>query len=183
MNTVDCLRHWILGGALALVCLPAGIVAQQPPGPGRLQLERQVWARFGEIVRERLGLTAEDQSELGEVLRTYQEDREALALREAQLQRRVLSESLLTAREVAPLLTDDEARAILSEMEAIRDEERRLAAAEQERLLELLTPSQLVRFYALRDALNQRTRGLRQGGPARPGGVGRGGGPLGLPLF
>jgi Spy/CpxP family protein refolding chaperone len=144
-------------------------------------LERQVWARFGEIVRERLGLTAEGQRELGEVLRTYQEDREALALREAQLQRRVLSEGLLTAPDVAPLLTDEEAREILSEMEAIRDEERRLAAAEQERLLEILTPSQLVRFHALRDALNQRTRGLRQGGPARQGGAGRGGGPLGLP--
>jgi len=163
----------VLGAALLFAVWPAATVAQQPGG-GRLQLERQVWARFGEIVRERLDLSEEGQRELAEVLRTYQEDREALALREAQLQRRVVAEGILTTRDAAPLLTDEEAREILSEMEAIRDEERRLAVAEQERLLELLTPSQLIRFYALREALNQRTRGLRQGGVGRGAGVGRG---------
>ena len=164
------------GVILACSLSPTAATAQQ--GGARLQLERQIWARFGEIVNERLDLSEEAQREMAEILRTYREDREALALREAQLQRRVVTEGVLTDSELAPLVSDDEAREILAEMESIRDEERRLAGAEQERLLELLSPSQLVQFYALREALNQRAAGLRQGGALGPG-VGKGrGGPL-----
>jgi Spy/CpxP family protein refolding chaperone len=177
MNMKSRRKEFALGGVLAvslLALLPGATVAQQ--AGARPQLERQVWARFAEIIHERLGLSDEAQRELTEVLRIYREDREALALREAQLQRRVVAEGMLTARDVVPLLSDEDAHEILAEMEAIRDEERRLVTAEQERLLELLTPSQLVQFYALREALNQRTAGLRQGRGLGPGpGMGRGG--------
>lgn len=163
-------RVALLVAALVATGSPGVVAAQQGP-PGRMELERRVRARFGELVRERLGLTPEEQRELGEVLRTYQEEREALALREAQLRRRVATHGVLGGRDVDPLLDDEEALEILSEWEAIWEEERRLVRDEQEALLDLLTPAQLVRLYALREALNERVRGFRQGGP--PGEAGR----------
>jgi hypothetical protein len=170
MNVACRFRRAVLGAGLLLAFLPAGSAGQQR-GPGRLELERQVWARFGETVRQRLALAPESWRELEGILRTFREDREALTLREAQLRRRVVSQGVLAGRGQAPPLSDAEAREILAAMAEIRREESGLALAEQERLLEVLTPSQLVVLYALRDALNERARRLRQGGPG-PGRVG-----------
>lgn len=182
MNVDRILRRALVVGCLAVAALPSALVAQQ--GPRRMEMERRVRERFGQIVRERLDLSPEDQQRLADILRTFQEEREALALREAQLRRRIVAQGVLTPRDRTPLLSDDEAREILEEWRQIWDEERSLVTAEQEQLLQVLSPSELVRFYAMRDALNERVRGLRQGGPPG-GGMGpgprSGGGPPGGP--
>lgn len=169
MNRKIGLRRALLGACLMVVTLPLAGAAQQGP-QRRMEMERRVRERFGEIVKERLGLSAEQQQELADVLRTFQEERESLALRESQLRRRIVAQGVLTPRDDAPLLDDEEAREILDEWRKIWDDERSLVSAEEDRLLQLLTPSQLVRFYAMREALNDRVRGLRQGGPPGPGG-------------
>lgn len=175
-------RTWrgvLILAALAGVVVPPPQASAQPVPPGRMELERRVRARFGEIIRERLDLSADEQRRLGEVLRTYQEEREALALREAQLRRRIVTQGVLAPRDATPLLSEDEAQEILEEWRTIWEEERRLVREEQEALLELLTPAELVRLYALREALNERVRGLRRGGLPGPGGAGPGPGGIG----
>lgn len=165
----------VLGAVMGAPVGPGAGAAQQGP-PGRMEMERRVWARFGEVIRERLDLTADEQRRLGEVLRSYQEQREALALREAQLRRRIVTQGVLGPGGAGPLLSDEQAREILSEWGAVWDEERRLVQEEQGALLEILTPAELVRLYALREALNDRVRGFRRRGPP---GTGAGGGPPG----
>lgn len=159
----------LLGAVMGAPGLPGMAAAQGPPG--RMEMERRVRARFAEVIQERLDLTADEQRRLSEVLRSHQEEREALALREAQLRRRIVMQGVLAPREATPLLSDEEAAGILSEWRAIWDEERRLVQREQDALLEILTPAELIRLYALREALNDRVRGFRSGGPPGGGGV------------
>ena len=75
--------------------------------------------------------------------------------------------------------SDQEARQILIEMTAVREEETRLFRSEMEGLQQTLTPAQMLRFYELRAELMDRVQRLRQPasgrrGPAGPGGRGRG---------
>ena len=67
----------------------------------------------------------------------------------------------------------DDARAteLLRGLADLRVREARLFADEQERLLEVLTPSQILRFHAVREELNQRIRRLRGGGPGERSGL------------
>jgi Spy/CpxP family protein refolding chaperone len=67
------------------------------------------------------------------------------------------------------------ARALLTEMVALQQQELDLYQREQEELLNFLTPVQVVRYYRLRDDLGQRVQQLR----LRRGGGGIGPGPRG----
>lgn len=185
MNGVSGRRPHPCGTVALLVLLltaPAGLAAQQRggPPPQREELQRRLQARFGQIVSRQLGLEREQQQELSRVLRSAEQERRDLFAREQALRVRLRSQgSLLPTAEPVPLMSDEQARAVLEEMRAIREEEARLRASEEARLLEVLTPAQLVRFYALREQLNQRIRRLQQG-PMRGGGPGAPGsfGPL-----
>ena len=50
---------------------------------------------------------------------------------------------------------EEEARAILEERRALQREEADLFEEEQDRLLTVLSPNQVVRFYRLRDQFNR----------------------------
>ncbi|HEX9884907.1 MAG TPA: hypothetical protein VGA70_00390 [Longimicrobiales bacterium] len=159
--------------SMGLALAPHSAEAQRGVGV-RGEVEQRVRARFGEMVRQRLQLTPEAQEAMSEVLQDFQERREALALREAQLRRRVQGQGRLGRGGSPPPLTDEEAVAILDEMAGLRAEESDLAELEQERLLAVLTPTQLLRYYAMRDQLAETVRRLQAGGPG--GGMRRGGG-------
>lgn len=166
-----------LGLALAvLLAVPASSSAQgQMPGRrGRADLEQRVRARFGQMVKERLGLTDEQSKRLGQVVQGFQDDRMQLQRSEAAVRGRV--QTLL--REANP--PDQEARELMRQMASLREQEERLSAQEEDSLLTVLTPSQLLRFYVLREQMGQRIRQLRRGqGPAGRGSPGRGGPPGG----
>ncbi len=158
----------IVAAALALAVGPASAAAQARPGRGevRSQLERRIRARFAQIVREQLGLTDEQSRRLGQVVQGFQGDRRRLAGDENAARRQV--DSLLAA----PQASEEQARSLLRRMSDLREEEMRLSRREQDSLLEVLSPTQLLRFDVLREELGARIRRLRQfmRGPARPGG-------------
>ena len=174
-------RPWISARAGVLtVALLGGAVgpisAQRRPGrPGgqqdRTELERRVRARFGEMVKQRLGLTDEQAQRLNETVRGFQEDRMRLGREDQAARKRVEALLLDDAGDAA------QAKELLGRMQELRMEEVRLSQAEQEKLLDVLTPMQLLRFQALREEMGrriQRLRGGMQGGPpgmgAPPGG-------------
>lgn len=169
------------GRVLLLLALAAAggapLSAQRMPGrmrQDRAELERRVRARFGEMVRERLGLTDGQSRQLGETVQSFQEDRMRL-FREEQAARKRVDALMLEGGD-----DTEEARDLLTRMQELREEEARLTATEQEKLLEFLTPVQVLRFQALREEMGQRIRRLRGGGP---GGAGGPGGPVGGELF
>jgi len=92
-----------LGAALFV----ADVTAQRGPPPGgppnRQQLELRVRERFAAMMKERLGLSAEQSDELGRTIESFQEQRQRLVSDEQALRRR--TEAVLLER--AP--TEEEA--------------------------------------------------------------------------
>ena len=174
------LARGMAAGVLA-VLLAAGVAEAQQRGLGpgqhpqeRQQLERRVRARFAEMMQQRLGLSAEESERLDSTVESFMERRQRLVADEQALRRRMEAIAL----EQEP--TEAEARTLIDRMQQLREEEVRLFRAEQEALLQVLTPVQLVRFHAMREQLGQRIQQLRGGmGPmtGRPPG-GRGAPPL-----
>ena len=168
---------WLpLLGAIALAVAPPAVDAQRRPpgrGPGmedREQLMMRVRERFAEMIRRELELNDEQARALGGVVREFDEERRAIAREEQAVRRRV--EAVLIEEGPA----GDEARELLLRMSELRAEEARLFAQEQEALLGVLSPEQVLRFLALRERMAERIRALQGRGPA---GRGRGPGPSG----
>ena len=146
--------------------------AQRMPSTGRpqdrAQLEQRVRARFAETMQRRLGLTDEQSRALETVVGGLQADRLALGRDEHALRQRM--EAILTGDQTS----DTEAREVLQRMQELRLREARLFQAEQEKLLEILSPVQVIRFHAMREQLAARIQQLRGGPPGpgrRPGGA------------
>jgi Spy/CpxP family protein refolding chaperone len=156
--------------ALATLVTPDPAASQARRGPpARQDMERQVRERFhARIVRE-LSLTAEQGRALAEVIETFQVERAQLVRREVALRQRL--------RGTGALLSEGAAREVLDEMATVQEAEASLLRREQERLLEVLTPPQVVRLYTLRAELADRIRRMRGGGA----GAGRRSGPAGAP--
>jgi Spy/CpxP family protein refolding chaperone len=130
----------------------------------REQLEQRIRAQMGRIMRERLGLDEEQSTRLAAVVQDFDGRRRELFTREQATRRRV--EALLLEGD------DDqtEARELMTRMADLRLQEAQLFAAEQQALLQVLTPAQVLRLQELRQDLGQRIRAL---------GGGRGGGAQG----
>lgn len=176
------IRSWTLARGLAAVLLAGSLVvadlsAQRgppPQGPGnRPELERRVRARFAEMMKQRLGLSEEQSALLGRTVESFMEQRQRLVADEQALRRRTEAVML----EQAP--SEEEARSLLARMLDLREQELQLFRVEQDSLLKVLTPVQLVRFHAMREQLGQRIQQLRGG--MGPGGVGRPPGGGGFP--
>ncbi len=160
-------------GAGQVVPPPGGGLRRgQVQPPDRLgELEARVWARFGESVRAQLRLEPAKFRALQDAMQAFQAERQEVNRARASLRHRLRDPAL-------PDLPEAEARALLSEMVRLQEKELDLYKREQVRLLEVLTPSQLVLFYRLREDFAQRIQELRQGRPGGPGiGAGIGGGP------
>lgn len=138
--------------AVSWVGAAGGLEAQERPG--RERLEAQVRARFNALVQRELGLDDAALERLDATLSALQEERRALGIRQRQLRRRMAS--------TGALLSEDEARAVLDQVVTVQEEELGLLRREQERLLEVLTAPQLVRFYTLRERFADRVRELRR---------------------
>lgn len=175
------LRRLATVAAMAAL-IPAAVAAQQPNRSQRVpltqqerqELERRVRQQFDQRMRDEMGLSSEDQQRFMGLVQDFRDQRLELSLELRQLQVRLRREG---RRED---LTDDEALALLDQAAALRDREARLFREEQEALLSILGPAQLVKLYQWREALTQRLRRL-QG--ANPGGNDMAGnpGPLSWP--
>lgn len=161
----------------ATLAWPAALEAQQR-GPqlrraqDREQLEQRIRAQMGRMMQERLGLEEEQAEDLAGVVQDFDGRRRELFSLEQATRRRV--EALL--REGSA--DQDEAAELLERMAQLRLQEAELFRDEQEALLDVLTPAQVLGLQALRQELGQRIRALR-GGPGgdergrRPAGPGR----------
>jgi hypothetical protein len=165
---------WV--AAMAALMAPSGVLEAQQGGQRRMNprqgqeradLERRVRMRFGEMMRERLGLSEEQGEQLSAVMERFREDRMQFVRSEQALRQRV------DAAFLEGTVSDDEANALLARMIELREQELALFRSEQEALREVLAPPQLLQFHAMREQLNQRVRELGQ----QPGMRRRGGGP------
>ena len=136
-------------------------------------------AGFNRSIQAQLGFSQEVMQSLQSVMRSFQQDRSSLNQAQATLRYRLRNPALSE-------LGEDEARALIQEMVDLQQRELDLYKREQEELLKVMSPLQLIRFYRARDELGQRVQQLRQGrgqggGPGGVGGMatppgGRGGG-------
>jgi len=160
--------------------------AQRGPAMGRrgmsaerAQLEMRVRARMAEMMRERLALSEEDDARLSTVVEQFDGQRRQLAREQRGLRRRVEELRLDRGQD------QSEAAELLQRMAALRMQEAELYQAEQEALLEILTPVQVLHYVSMRDLLGERLQRIRGGQSGRSGGrggVGRSGsgrGPIG----
>lgn len=150
----------VTGLLLALVVGSAGALAAQqgPPQRGpidREQVERRIMAQFRTLVERELGTDSVTTSALFEVVGELQDERRALQMREFRLQRRLGGTGVY--------LSEEQSAEALEEFMALKREELRLLEIEHERLSEVLTPPQLLRFYVLREEMGERIRRLRGG--------------------
>lgn len=142
-------------------------------GQTREVLEARLRSFFGRAVKTRLDLSDAEMEEVQAIFRTFAAERQELA-REEQVLRRSLGPALRETRED---LSEAEAREVLNHLVALRVREAQIFRQEQEALLEILTPTEVVRLYQLREAFANRIMQMRGRGPGRPGGGGPPGGP------
>ncbi len=158
----------VLGGLS--VAEPA--LAQQRGPERRNQLEQRLRQRFNQTIRVQLDLTDDELRELGGTLEPFQKVRADIAgrRRRARARVRMLGQTDLGGAE----LTDETAIETLVLLADLADAEAKLFRDEQEALLGILTPAQVLLFTRLRDQLNERVRRSRQN-PGGPPQLGRGG--------
>jgi len=152
---------------LGLVMASAAPLGAQRRGgaahPGRAQLEQRVRARMAQMMRRELGLSDDEAHALNEVTSEFQSKRRELAARQRELVRKASALARRGPREVR----DEELRSVLAAIADVHDEEARLYRAEQQRLLEILTPWQVLRLNLMRERFAEQIRRMRR---ERPGG-------------
>ena len=159
-------RIAMIGAVLVSTLVPLRTAAQAVP-PDRARLEERVRAEMARVMRERLGLTEEQATRLAEVTQSYETRRRELFGLEQGTRRRVEALLLEGGRD------QDEARELIQRMGELREQEARLFREEQDELLDVLTPVQVLRLQELRQDFGRRIRAL--GGPNREPGGNRGG--------
>ena len=176
-------RARIVMGLAATALLSAPVTAQvggrRGGGQDRAQLEERVRAQMGRLMRERLGLDQDQEARLSAVMQDFDGRRRELAGQEQAARRRVQAVLLEGGTD------NDEARALITRMWELRAQEAQLFRSEQEALLDVLSPVQVLRLQELRQELGQRIRALGGGRGDVPPGAGRGrglrgGGRIGL---
>ena len=173
---------FVMMGVEGVAAQRRGPPQQRPGGARRAQMEQRIRGRFDAMVRERLGLTDEQQQRFQEVLAGFREQRLDFVQDEQGARRQLMR---LGAEGE---LTEEQAGEALQGMIRLREEEVRLFREEQEALVGVLSARQLLRFVVMREQLNQRIQSIRarEGrGMGSPQGRGPGvglGPPGGFPL-
>jgi Spy/CpxP family protein refolding chaperone len=175
MNTMS--RIFLALMVVGLIHVPAEGEAQQR-GPrmdremSREQMQERVQQGFEERMARALDLSEEQRARMREELSDFREARRGLMpqRRELQMQTRLFMRG---DRD-----DDERARELIRARRELREAELRLQRDEEERLLRILTPSQVLRMQMLRDEFGERIRSLEarprsggvRSGPVRPGG-------------
>ncbi len=142
------------------------LVAQRRGGGGqRADMERRIQARFDNLVREELQLGDDQMRRLQEAVGDFNSRRLDFAQRERGTRARV---GRLGGPGGGRDLTEEEASQILAEMLELSDQEATLFREEQEALLQILSPQEVVRYIMMRQRLGDQIRGVRgRGGGGR----------------
>ena len=155
---------------LMTVLLMGGVqdlVAQRGGRGSRADMELRIQARFDNLVREDLGLGEDQWRRLQGAVGDFRTRRLEFLQSERNTRARV---GRLGGPAGGQQLTEVEASAILAEMLELGDEEATLLREEQEALLRILSPQQVVRYLVMRQQLGDSVLRLRgRGGPGRGG--------------
>lgn len=145
------------------VFAPVGALeAQVRPGERAPELARRVQQQFERRIRNELGLTEDEFQEVQAAVAAFRPRRVALNGEERTLR----AQAQLLIRQGGEGDADQlRARGILEGIQDLREAEAALAREEEERLAELLTPMQLLRYQVLRQQLAERIRQLQGSGP------------------
>lgn len=139
-----------------------GLEAQIRPGERAPELVRRVQQQFERRIRNDLGLTEDEFREVQAVVAGFRPRRVALNGEERTLR----AQAQLLVRQGGEGDADQlRARGVLEGIQELREAEAALAREEEERLAELLTPMQLLRYQVLRQQLAERIRQLQGSGP------------------
>ena len=151
--------HVTLALVTALVLLPAHAEAQNRGvrPQNRQEMEQRVRRQMSRMIQERLELDDAQTEALSEVVRGFDGRRQELERAEMAVRRRV--EALMLEGGEG----DAGAERLLARMIELRAEEAQLFALEQEALLEVLSPIQVLQLQSLRAELGRRIRSLRGG--------------------
>ncbi|MBT8489069.1 MAG: hypothetical protein KJO65_09635 [Gemmatimonadetes bacterium] len=121
----------------------------------RQEMERRIRAQMSRMIREELDLTEAEYEPVSAVMNQFADERRRLARSERELRREL--ESVLEGR--AEDATD--AASVLRSLVEIREREATIFSQEQEALLEILTPIQVLQLHSLRERISRRIRDLR----------------------
>jgi len=150
---------------MAFVVLPTTSHAQDRGSrtQDREEMEQRFRRQMGRMIQERLGLDDAQSEALSDVVRGFDGRRRELGRAEMAARRRVEALLLEGGQD------DAEAQELLTRMIELRAEEAQLFALEQEALLEVLSPVQVLQLQSLREDLGRRIRSLRgrEGPPSR----------------
>jgi hypothetical protein len=155
----------VLSLLLPLMFIPEGVIAQsgssaqQSQQMSRQQMQAQIMEEFERRMARELRLSREEFREVQAVLRAMREERSELFQRQRAHHARLQSFGASGG-------TDAEAREILREARSLRARTARIEAEEEARLLELMSPSQLLRFQFMRAEFNEQIRRMQR--PGRP---------------
>lgn len=159
------LSKWIgLAGAVAILAISGvdhALVAQDRgsdrsrSSEERAELEQRFRAQMNRMLKERLAITDAEFTRLNEVLRPYDERRRDLGREERSIQRE--TEDFI----VQGGADEDAAQALLARLAQLRVRESALFQEEQDALLELLTPLQVLQLHSFREQMGERIRQLR----------------------
>jgi hypothetical protein len=137
-----------------------GAAQDGPPRQGqqmtRQEAQARVMQQFERRMARELRLDRGKLEEVQKVLHSMLEERRGLFQR-----RRALHVRIRRFQEEGG--NETTAREILSESRAIRAAEARIESEEEARLLEVLTPAQVLRFQIMRDELNEQIRRMQRG--------------------
>jgi Spy/CpxP family protein refolding chaperone len=172
------MRRWFVVAALTAILTAPALAQGRDTTHGRgspqqrAEMEQRFRARLAEVVRERLGLSADQVSRLQAFDRRFEPERQNLMSREMQARRSL-------RRQVAAGDTADQTvtAGLLDQMLAIQRERAELAAREQRELATFLTPVQRAQLLSLQADLHRRVMNVQRGGQNRPGGPGNKGPP------
>lgn len=170
----------IILSVLSVLLIAGPLVGQdrsnrRPGGQDREEMERRIRERMSQVIREELGLSEEEYAPVSEVMASFHEDRRALARSERATRRRVEALMLEGAED------REEASELLARLVELREREAAIFREEQEALLDVLTPAQVLQLHALRERLSRRLRSLRGSRPGDGRGTVRPGETAGVP--
>jgi hypothetical protein len=164
------MRRLLWGIGMVLICAPR-LAAQDSTGQvdstARLRLQRQIQQRFGQVVRQQLGLSDAQMQRLRATEERFRPRRQAIT-RQAVQARLALQAQMRPGESADP----DSVRQLMDAMQANRAALVKLEGEEDQEMLGYLTPVQLARFKMLRERLIHRLQEVRrerrrQGRPRR----------------
>ena len=130
---------------------------ERPQGRNRVQMEERFRERYGQVLKERLGLNDTQLAQLGEVNRRFIPRTRQLYVKEREL-RFAMREALQAPEDSAD---QDRVALLLTETRLVQRQRLELVEAEQRELTGFLSPTQQAKYLGMQEQLRRRIDEMR----------------------